>query len=128
MFKTILIGFGKIGAGYAKDKLMSNSRIAPIDFADVNIDTHTNVPITTITGSGAGALVKIVVNNKIKAIDIYGNFSQGLKNEIQQFKSKYPKMEANYLTEFEKRLAIDYQLQRAIDLIRGVSLYKETLQ
>ena len=32
------------------------------------------------------------------------------------------------LTEFEKRLAIDYQLQRAIDLIRGVSLYKETLQ
>ena len=25
MFKTILIGFGKIGAGYAKDKLMSNS-------------------------------------------------------------------------------------------------------
>ena len=32
------------------------------------------------------------------------------------------------LSEFEKRLAIDYQLQRAIDLIRGVSLYKETLQ
>jgi hypothetical protein len=54
------------------NKLMSNSRIAPIDFADVNIDTHTNVPITTITGSGSGALVKIVVNNKIKAIDIYG--------------------------------------------------------
>ena len=32
------------------------------------------------------------------------------------------------LTNFEKRLAIDYQLQRAIDLIRGVHLYKETLQ
>ena len=32
------------------------------------------------------------------------------------------------LSEFEKRLAIDYQLQRAIDLIRGVSLYKETLE
>ena len=32
------------------------------------------------------------------------------------------------LSEFEKRLAIDYQLQRAIDLIRGVSFYKETLQ
>ena len=32
------------------------------------------------------------------------------------------------LSEFEKRLAIDYQLQRAIDLIRGVSFYKETLE
>ena len=32
------------------------------------------------------------------------------------------------LSEFEKRLAIDYQLQRAIDLIRGVSLYKDTLK
>ena len=30
--------------------------------------------------------------------------------------------------EFEKRLAIDYQLQRAIDLIRGVSFYRETLE
>ena len=32
------------------------------------------------------------------------------------------------LSEFEKRLAVDYQLQRAIDLIQGVSLYKETLE
>ena len=32
------------------------------------------------------------------------------------------------LTDFEKRLAMDYQLQRAIDLIRGVSLYKESIE
>ncbi len=32
------------------------------------------------------------------------------------------------LSEFEKRLAVDYQLQRAIDLIQGVSLYIETLE
>ncbi len=32
------------------------------------------------------------------------------------------------MTLFEKRLAVDYQLQRAIDLIRGVSLYQETIQ
>ena len=29
----------------------------------------------------------------------------------------------NELTEFEKRLEIDYQLQRAFDLVRGISLY-----
>ena len=32
------------------------------------------------------------------------------------------------LTIFEERLAKDYQLQRAIDLIRGVSLYRETIE
>ena len=32
------------------------------------------------------------------------------------------------LSIFEKRLAVDYQLQRAIDLIIGVSLYKETIK
>ena len=32
------------------------------------------------------------------------------------------------LTEFEKRLAVDYQLLRAIDLIKGVGIYKETIQ
>ena len=47
-------------------------------------------------------------------------YAQGLKNEIQQFKSKYPKMEANYLTEFEKRLQTDEVaanslLQKAIE-------------
>ena len=32
------------------------------------------------------------------------------------------------LTEFDKRLALDYQLQRAVDLIQGVSLYQDTLK
>jgi len=47
-------------------------------------------------------------------------YAQGLKNEIQQFKSKYPKMEENYLSEFEKRLKTDEVaantlLQKAIE-------------
>ena len=47
-------------------------------------------------------------------------YAQGLKNEIQQFKSKYPKMEENYLSEFEKRLQTDEGaantlLQKAIE-------------
>ena len=47
-------------------------------------------------------------------------YAQGLKNEIQQFKSKYPKMEENYLSEFEKRLQTDEVaantlLQKAIE-------------
>ena len=47
-------------------------------------------------------------------------YAQGLKSEINKFQSKYPKMEANYLSEFEKRLQTDEVaantlLQRAIE-------------
>ena len=47
-------------------------------------------------------------------------YAQGLKTEINKFQSKYPKMEANYLSEFEKRLQTDEVaantlLQRAIE-------------
>ena len=36
------------------------------------------------------------------------------------------KNEDNELSEFEKRLEIDYQLRRAFDLVQGVSLFNET--
>ena len=34
--------------------------------------------------------------------------------------------EDNELSEFEKRLEVDYQLRRAFDLVQGVSLFNET--
>ena len=34
-------------------------------------------------------------------------YAQGLKTEISKFQSQYPKMEENYLNEFEKRLQTD---------------------
>jgi hypothetical protein len=47
-------------------------------------------------------------------------YAQGLKAEIKQFQSQYPKMEENYLNEFEKRLQTDEVaantlLQKAIE-------------
>jgi len=62
----------------------------------------------------------------------YKRFSESdLKDSLDknndEKESNKKKIEEN-LTEFEKRLAIDYQLRRAIDLIRGVSLYKEMIQ
>ena len=47
-------------------------------------------------------------------------YAQGLKTEISKFQSQYPKMEENYLNEFEKRLQTDEVaantlLQRAIE-------------
>ena len=47
-------------------------------------------------------------------------YAQGLKSEVTKFQSQYPKMEENYLNEFEKRLVNDETtantlLQRAIE-------------
>ena len=47
-------------------------------------------------------------------------YARGLKDEITKFKSQYPKMEENYLNEFEKRLQTDEVsantlLQKAIE-------------
>jgi|TARA_R100000664_G_scaffold31240_1_gene44657 hypothetical protein len=47
-------------------------------------------------------------------------YAQGLKSEINKFQSQYPKMEENYLNEFEKRLQTDEVaanslLQKAIE-------------
>ena len=62
----------------------------------------------------------------------YKRFSEAdLKDSLDNGNDENENNEQNIeeeLTLFEKRLAVDYQLQRAIDLIRGVSLYKETIQ
>ena len=42
--------------------------------------------------------------------------------------SKNKEEDNNELSEKEERLARDYQLRRALDLIRGLSLFEESLQ
>ena len=49
--------------------------------------------------------------------DLKDSLDSGQTNVNQDEDSK------KMLTEFEKRLEIDYQLQRAIDLVKGISLY-----
>ena len=70
-------------------------------------------------------LVKFFSKYSIGKIQKHKEIKEGIENTnyfIQTAKGKF------ILTVFEKRLAVDYQLQRAIDLIRGVSLYQETIQ
>ena len=80
---------------------------------------------------GKGITPDIVIEQgEFESYD-YKTFSESdLKDSLDK-KDEFSKIEEEIekeLTAFEKRLAVDYQLQRAIDLIRGVSLYKETLQ
>ena len=75
------------------------------------------VSSTTITEKDDGTYEKTVKEENAEDLYYDDTVVGKVENEIKE-----------ELSEFEKRLAIDYQLQRAIDLIRGVSLYRETLE
>ena len=50
---------------------------------------------------------------------VLNNFPKNNEEELEN-------NEDNELSEFEKRLELDYQLRRAFDLVQGVSLFNET--
>ena len=60
--------------------------------------------------------------------DSYKRFSESdLKDSLDKNNEEdVEENEDNELSEFEKRLEIDYQLRRAFDLVQGVSLFNET--
>ena len=128
--RAIIIGTQSFGKG-------SVQTIIPFQVS--NSDDLTGIRLTTAryyTPSGESIQGKgitpdiIIEQGEFESYD-FKTFSESdlkdsLDNDNQDNESK--KAVKEELSEFEKRLAIDYQLQRAIDLIRGVSLYKETLQ
>ena len=66
----------------------------------------------------------IIEQGEFESYD-YKRFSESdLKDSLDKNNEEdVEENEDNELTEFEKRLEIDYQLQRAFDLVRGISLY-----
>ncbi len=128
--RAIVIGTQSFGKG-------SVQTIMPFQVS--NSDNLTGIRLTTAryyTPSGESIQGKgitpdiIIEQGEFESYD-FKTFSESDlkdsldKNEDISKKSDEVKKE---LTEFEKRLAVDYQLQRAIDLIRGVSFYQETLE
>ena len=73
----------------------------------------------------------IIEQGEFESFD-YKRFSEAdLKDsldKVQNESEEEDNSEDKDVTEFEKRLAVDYQLQRAIDLIKGVGIYQETIQ
>ena len=128
--RAIIIGTQSFGKG-------SVQTIIPFQVS--NTDDLTGIRLTTAryyTPSGESIQGKgitpdiIIEQGEFESYDFKTFSESDLKDSLdkdEEIVSEENEIEEE-LTEFEKRLAIDYQLQRAIDLIRGVSLYKETLQ
>ncbi len=128
--RAIILGTQSFGKG-------SVQTIIP--FQVLESDSLTGIRLTTAryyTPSGESIQGKgitpdiIIEQGEFESYD-FKTFSEAdLKDSLDQndVETENDEDVERELTDFEKRLAKDYQLQRAIDLIRGVSLYKESIE
>ena len=129
--RAIIIGTQSFGKG-------SVQTIMPFQVS--NSDNITGIRLTTAryyTPSGKSIQGKgitpdiIIEQGEFESFEFKRFSESDLKDSLDKDNDEKKDDKENIeedLTLFEKRLAIDYQLQRAIDLIRGVSLYKETIE
>ena len=125
--RAIIIGTQSFGKG-------SVQTIIPFQVS--NSDNLTGIRLTTAryyTPSGESIQGKgivpdiIIEQGEFETFD-YKRFSESdLKDSLDKNNEEDVEENAdNELSEFEKRLEIDYQLRRAFDLVQGVSLFNET--
>ena len=125
--RAIIIGTQSFGKG-------SVQTIIPFQVS--NSDNLTGIRLTTAryyTPSGESIQGKgivpdiIIEQGEFESFD-YKRFSESdLKDSLDKNNEEdVEENEDNELSEFEKRLEIDYQLRRAFDLVQGVSLFNET--
>ena len=129
--RAIIVGTQSFGKG-------SVQTIMPFQVS--NSDNLTGIRLTTaryytpsgesIQGKGITPDIEIQ-QGEFESFD-YRRFAESdLKDSLDKENKDLESNDENNekeLTIFEERLAKDYQLQRAIDLIRGVSLYRETIE
>ena len=124
--RAIIIGTQSFGKG-------SVQTIIPFQVS--NSDNLTGIRLTTAryyTPSGESIQGKgivpdiIIEQGEFESFD-YKRFSESdLKDSLDKNNEEdVEENEDNELSEFEKRLEIDYQLRRAFDLVQGVSLFNE---
>ncbi len=123
--RAIIVGTQSFGKG-------SVQTIMP--FQVNNSENLTGIRLTTAryyTPSGKSIQGKgitpdiIIEQGEFESFDFKTLSESDLKDSLDSEQTNINKDEESekMLTEFEKRLEIDYQLQRAIDLVKGISLY-----
>ena len=125
--RAIIIGTQSFGKG-------SVQTIIPFQVS--NSENLTGIRLTTAryytpsgeSIQGKGIVPDIIIEQGEFESFNYRRFSESdLKDSLDKNNEEdLKKNEGNELTEFEKRLEVDYQLRRAFDLVQGVSLFNET--
>ncbi len=124
--RAIIIGTQSFGKG-------SVQTIIPFQVS--NSDNLTGIRLTTAryytpsgeSIQGKGIVPDIIIEQGEFESFNYKRFSESdLKDSLDKNnEEKLEDNEDNELSEFEKRLELDYQLSRAFDLVQGVSLFNE---
>ena len=124
--RAIIIGTQSFGKG-------SVQTIIPFQVS--NSDNLTGIRLTTAryytpsgeSIQGKGIVPDIIIEQGEFESFNYKRFSESdLKDSLDKNnEEELEDNEDNELSEFEKRLEIDYQLRRAFDLVQGVSLFNE---
>ena len=128
--RAIIVGTQSFGKG-------SVQTIIP--FQRSNADNVSGIRLTTAryyTPSGESIQGKgitpdiIVEQGEFESYDFKRYSESDLKDSLDKKEENINEenREENELSEKEKRLAKDYQLQRALDLIKGLSIYEESLE
>ena len=128
--RAIIVGTQSFGKG-------SVQTIIP--FQRSNADNVSGIRLTTAryyTPSGESIQGKgitpdiIVEQGEFESYDFKRYSESDLKDSLDKKEENTieENSEENELSEKEKRLAKDYQLQRALDLIKGLSIYEESLE
>ena len=128
--RAIIVGTQSFGKG-------SVQTIIP--FQRSNADNVSGIRLTTAryyTPSGESIQGKgitpdiIVKQGEFESYDLKRYSESDLKDSLDKEEKNTieENSEENELSEKEKRLAKDYQLKRALDLIKGLSIYDETLE
>ena len=125
--RAIIIGTQSFGKG-------SVQTIIPFQVS--NSDNLTGIRLTTAryytpsgeSIQGKGIVPDIIIEQGEFESFNYKRFSESdLKDSLDKNNEEDAKENVdNELSEFEKRIKIDYQLRRAFDLVQGVSLFNET--
>ena len=127
--RAIVIGTNSFGKGSVQ---------SIIPFQKSNSNEMTGIRLTTAryytpsgkSIQGKGIVPDIIVEQGVFESFDYQNFSEAdLKDSLdKEDKNKNTEESTEEeLSEKEKKLKKDFQLQRALDLIRGLSIYKESL-
>ncbi len=125
--RAIIIGTQSFGKG-------SVQTIIPFQVS--NSDNLTGIRLTTAryytpsgeSIQGKGIVPDILIEQGEFESFNYKRFSESdLKDSLDKNNEEdVEENEDNELSEFERRLEVDYQLRRAFDLVQGVSLFNET--
>ena len=125
--RAIIIGTQSFGKG-------SVQTIIPFQVSNSN--NLTGIRLTTAryytpsgeSIQGKGIVPDIIIEQGEFESFNYRRFSESdLKDSLDKNNEEdVEENEDNELSEFEKRLEVDYQLRRAFDLVQGVSLFNET--